>query len=195
MELSVALHQRRSVRSYTEQPVSADTLKQLIDNAILAPSASHSQPWAFGIVAGRQELLELSTRAKDYALANLQDHPTFQPYVGALQNARFNLFYGAPVLLVIYANRKAPSPQGDAAMAAQNVMLSAYEAGLGTCWIGLALPYLNSSAFKQSFSLPEEMVAVAPIIVGYPESVPEKPERKAPVILFGQSSLPAFAAP
>lgn len=185
MELSAAIHQRRSVRAYTQQPVSADILKKLIDDAILAPSASNSQPWAFGMIEGSQELLDLSTRAKEYALANLQDLPAFQPYVGALQNAQLNLFYGAPVLLVIYANSHASSPQGDAAMAAQNIMLSAYEAGLGTCWIGLALPYLNSDDFKKDHGISKEIVAVAPIILGYPQSFPAMPERKAPVILFG----------
>lgn len=188
MELSEAIHHRRAVRTYTPQPVPPELLKKLIDDAIMAPSASHSQPWAFGIIQGRDKLESLSTLAKDYALAHLEAHPSFQPYVSALQNAQFNIFYDAPALMVIFANSQAPSPLGDAALAAQNLMLSAFEAGLGTCWIGLSMPYLNSAEFKNMHGVPPEMRAMAPIIIGYPQAFPAKPERKPPVILFSDTT-------
>lgn len=184
MELANAIHNRRAVRAYTPQPVPAEVLKKLIDDAIMAPSASHSQPWAFGILQGREKLQSLSTQAKDFALAHIQEYPKFQPYVGSLQNAQFNIFYDAPVLIVVFANSRAPSPQGDAALAAQNLMLSAFGTGLGSCWIGLSMPYLNSAEFKKNYNVPQEMLAMAPIIVGYPQAFPAKPERKPPVILF-----------
>lgn len=188
MELANAIHNRRAVRAYTQQPVPAEALKNLIDDAIMAPSASHSQPWAFGIIQGREKLQAISTQAKDYALAHIQEHPRLQPYVGSLQKAQFNIFYDAPVLVVIFANSQAPSPQGDAALAAQNLMLSAFAAGLGTCWIGLSMPYLNCAEFKKTYNVPQEMLAIAPIIVGYPQTFPAKPERKPALILFSDTT-------
>ena len=68
------------------------------------------------------------------------------------------------------------------ALAAENMMLAAYASGLGTCWIGFAQTFLNTSDGKNMLGLPATTVPVAPIIVGHPKTeVPPVP-RKAPDI-------------
>ena len=66
-------------------------------------------------------------------------------------------------------------------MAAQNLMLAAYAAGLGSCWIGFAQGYLNTPEGKQLASLPQEWVPVAPIIVGVPRTNAAKPRNAADI--------------
>jgi nitroreductase len=61
-------------------------------------------------------------------------------------------------------------------------MLAAYSVGLGTCWIGLAQGYLNTTEGKNALGLPAAWVPVAPIIVGYPKVETPPVARKEPEI-------------
>ncbi len=70
----------------------------------------------------------------------------------------------------------------DCSLAAQNLMLAAYAAGLGSCWIGFAQRWLGTPAGKAALALPASHVPVAPIIVGHPKSLPQPVPRKAPDI-------------
>ena len=56
MELMEAICGRRAVRSYTEEFISLETLKRLVDAAIQAPSAINAQPWHFTIIRNQAAL-------------------------------------------------------------------------------------------------------------------------------------------
>lgn len=70
----------------------------------------------------------------------------------------------------------------DCALAAQNLMLAAYAAGLGSCWIGFAQSFLNTPEGKALLGLPSAWVPVAPIIIGYPKTTPDPVPRNEPLI-------------
>jgi nitroreductase len=73
----------------------------------------------------------------------------------------------------------------DCALAAQNLMLTAYAMGLGTCWIGLAQNFLNTAQGSALLGIPPTWVAVAPIIVGHPKALtPDVPRRKPEILLI-----------
>jgi nitroreductase len=61
-------------------------------------------------------------------------------------------------------------------------MFAASDKGLGTCWIGLGA-HIKSTELLKSMAMPEDYKIAAPIIVGYPKSIPEIPERLEPQIL------------
>jgi nitroreductase len=61
-------------------------------------------------------------------------------------------------------------------------MFAASDKGLGTCWIGLGT-HIKSTELLKSLAMPEDYKIAAPIIVGYPKSIPEIPERLEPQIL------------
>jgi nitroreductase len=67
-------------------------------------------------------------------------------------------------------------------LAAENLMLAAFADGLGTCWIGYAQGYLNTTEGKDALGLPAAWVPVAPIIVGHPKEVPAAVARKEPEV-------------
>ena len=184
MDLITALETRRSVRNYQDRGVDRDTIEKLITLATQAPSAMNSQPWAFVAITDKARLKEYSTRAKALLLSNMDMHPLMEKYRRALSKKSFNIFYNAPALVVIYAKPEGPEPESDACLAGQNFMLAAHNEGLGSCWIGFSRELLDTREFKAELGIPEEYVAAAPMIIGYPATNPPAVARKDPEIYF-----------
>lgn len=184
MELSEAIATRRSIRSYTSEPVSRETIEALLRTAVHAPSAMNSQPWSFGIITDGELLRDLSSRAKAGLLERMSRMPWLEPLREHLQNPEFNIFYGAPALVVIYARSAAPHSEGDCCLAAMTLMLAAWDEGLGSCWIGLSQSLLDSPEVKVQLDVPADYRAVAPIILGHPAGPGRAQERGAPQVAF-----------
>jgi len=178
MDLKEAIYSRRAVRDFTTETVDEATLKQLIDAAIQAPSAVNQQPWRFTVVRDQKVLAEISQESKAHMLRTSPAALATPHFQAVLTNPDFNIFYHAPVLIVISAVN-GPWMVEDCALAAENMMLAACAAGLGTCWIGFAQGFLATANGKSMLKLAEGYVPVAPIIVGHPKSampaVPRKP--------------------
>ena len=181
MELKEAIHARRAVRDFSTIPVDESALRQLIDEAIQAPSAINEQPWSFCVVRDKAVLTRISNQAKTHLLMS---PPTGLPshHFQGLSDPNFNIFYHAPALIVISSVTESQWAVENCALAAENMMLSACAAGLGTCWIGLAQTWLGTPAGKATLGLPPSYVPVAPIIVGHPKSAPPAVPRKEPEI-------------
>ena len=75
MELLQAIHGRRSVREFTDEPVSEAVLHELIDAAIQAPSAINQQPWCFVVVTDQALLARISDHAKAHLLRHRSARP------------------------------------------------------------------------------------------------------------------------
>ncbi len=71
---------------------------------------------------------------------------------------------------------------GNCALAAQNLILAAYAASLGYCWIGLAQSWLGTPEGKRAIDLPEKFLPVAPIIIGHPKTAALTVTRNVPNI-------------
>jgi nitroreductase len=99
-----------------------------------------------------------------------------------LNDPKFDIFYHAPVLILISSVAESPWTAENCALAAQNLMLAACAAGLGSCWIGFAQAWLRPGPGKAALGLPPDYVPVAPIIVGHPKSAPPPVPRKEPEI-------------
>lgn len=184
MELFDAIQNRRAIREYTTQGVDEGTVRKLIDAAIHAPSAVNEQPWTFTIVRDQAKLDELSTQAKAHMLKTMSDDPRAPHFRSYLESPDFHIFYHAPALIVISSADKGRWAVEDCTLAAQNLMLAAHGLGLGSCWIGFAQQYLNTDAGKAMLNLPQEWLAVAPIIVGHPGNKAPATPRKEPVIYW-----------
>ena len=102
---------------------------------------------------------------------------------GTLANPDYNLFYEAGTLILICATTKEGFASGDCCMAAQNLMLAAQSMGLGSCPIGLALPWFCHPTGKEELGIPDDYLPVLPIILGYPRECPVEPERQPPEVL------------
>ncbi len=181
MDLELAIRSRRVVRNFTGEPVARDVVARLIDAAVQAPSAMNEQPWTFTVVRDRGVLARASTRAKAYALREpALDLP--RSLRDRLAQPDFDLFYHAPALIVISSESNHRWAVENCTLAAENLMLCACAEGLGTCWIGLAQPWLATTDGKQALRLSANGVPVAPIIVGEPAAVPPPVPRNPPRI-------------
>jgi nitroreductase len=188
MDLIEAIYGRRAVRSYINKDVPLGAIRGLIEAAIQAPSALNLQPWAFVLVQGRKRLADYSERAKLHFLEHFcpGSDPRGQMRE-KLTEAGFNIFYDAGTLIVVYAKPNGGQfGLGDCYLAAQNLMLAAHAAGLATCPIGFAQPWLDTDEVKSDLGVPSQYTAVIPLVLGYPAENPEKPERAQPEIYDGK---------
>jgi nitroreductase len=101
METLEVIRRRRAVRDYKPDPVSKDALEQIVVAASWAPSAMNAQPWRFTIVTDRQLMSDISDRAKRFMIESVDALPQPDHFRDLMQNPDFDLFYNAPVLLVI----------------------------------------------------------------------------------------------
>jgi nitroreductase len=162
LEVLEAIKGRRSIRAFTEQPVSEEEVETLIDAARNAPSAGNIQPWEF-IVIRKPEI--------KHEVAVASGNQTF--------------IKEAPVVIVVCANENmSGSSYGsrgatlyciqDTAAAIQNILLTAYALRLGTCWVGA----FREEEVRKTLGIPEGVRPVAIIPVGHPTAnPPEHPRR------------------
>lgn len=182
VELTDIISGRRSVRDYTDEPVSKGAVNTLLWGAVHAPSALNSQPWAFIVIQDKSLLKKYSDRAKMLCAKFFAADPSHKSLVAMLADPVFNIFYNSGTLIVICAKPIGQHPDWDCCLAAQNLMLTACDMGLATCPIGLAWPLFDEPDVRRELSLPADYVAVMPIIVGYPRATTKPVERNKPEI-------------
>lgn len=181
-----AIKDRRSIRKYKEDAISANDIEFLIDCAIHAPSGLNMQPWSFLVIKNKKTLHELSDRSKKTLIPIIEamgaKSPKVVDFLAFLRSKHTDIFYDAHVLIIVLADKNVMTADYDCAMAAQNMMLAAHSIGLGSCWIGGAQPALMDESYLKELGAPEGYRAVAPIIFGYPDGEAEMPERDQPDI-------------
>lgn len=170
------------MREYTAQKVDEKDILELIDTAVLAPSAVNQQPCTFTVVRDQGLLDQISRKSKSHMRTKSIAGANSEHFRSLLNDPNFHIFYHAPVLILISAVVDGPWIVEDCALAAENLMLSACAHGLGTCWIGFAQSFLNQPAGKNILGLPAAWVPVAPIIVGHATTSSPVVPRKQPEI-------------
>lgn len=157
MDALECLHTRRSIRQYTEEPVSDADIGTILDAAMIAPSAGNAQPWHFIVVRNKEVLQKLST---------------VHPYVGMAARA--------PLGVVVCANIDEGKYEGlwvqDCSAATQNLLLGAQAVGLGSVWTAVYPFEDRVGALKEIFGLPEKVIPFSLVLLGYGK---DKQERKS----------------
>jgi nitroreductase len=173
MDAHTAILTRGSVRDYLSKSVTRDLIDRIINAAIHAPTAANRQGWHFTVISDRSLLDEISNEAKSFMT---RERPVDLPVIlyDKLATTDFNIFYHAPLLIVVSGERDKPWIAEECALAAQNMMLWAHAEGLGSCWIGLCQPYLATQAGKDLLGLPPLFYPFSPVIFGYPDGLPKK---------------------
>jgi nitroreductase len=179
---------RRCVRQYLDKDIPDEYLSFLIDCAGYAPSGLNMQPWAFLVLKNKDKILKLSEICKKSMIPLLEDMKNTSKaaaeYLSFLKQKGSNMFYGAPVLVIILGNRNAPTAVYDCAMAAQTMMLAAQSMGIGSCWIGAAQRALMDEQLLKELGAPDGYIHVAPLIFGYPKGETKAPERIEPKVVW-----------
>jgi nitroreductase len=141
---------RRSIRQYKNKPVSHEETEKILKAAMYAPSAMNLQPWDF-IVCNTRETLDLCIKSVPHGEAILQQAP-LAIFVCGDNKTEQNTDY-------IIQNCSA---------AVQNILLQAYEMGIGTCWIAVYPMEEVIRKIKENFNLPDHIIPVALVSLGYP---------------------------
>ena len=147
---------RRSIRKYTPEPLTAQEIHTLQECAMLAPSAMNRRPWRFVVVTDRAALNALR-----------ENHP----YAGMLAQAP------ACVCVCCEACDEAGYWQQDCAAATMNLLIAAREMGLGSCWMGVAPRKERMDAIRRVLHMPESVSPFCLIALGHPAEEPPRPQR------------------
>jgi nitroreductase len=146
MEVLEAIRHRRSIRKYQTKEVEKEKLNKILEAARWAPSASNKQPWHFIVVRDDE------TRKQ---LADIHTYGRFMKE--------------SPVVIVVlgYPEKHPKYHLADPHNAVQNILLSAYSQGLGTCWMGVRDTDFEPR-FKNILQIPNDLRVVCAVSLGYP---------------------------
>jgi nitroreductase len=172
------LRTRRTVRSYTTEPVADGDLRELIDSAILAPTGMNLQPWAFSVVTNRGVMDQLNA-----IVVGILRSPEARQRMGErmkeIVNAPgYNIFYGAPALVVISAETSVPGAMIDCQLAMENLFLAAHAKRLGACYMGFLTLAADRPEVQKILGIADGFKMVAAAIVGHPDVRPEGPPQR-----------------
>ena len=162
MELKAVMMKRRSVRRFTEEPVSREQTETLLHHAMSGPSACNARPWEFFIVT-RPETLE------------------------ALRDAGRYTKHKAPLMIVVAGNMKKALPMQlrdfwiqDCSAAMENLLLSAVDLGLGACWEGLYPMKRMVERVSKILNLEEHIIPLGMAAIGHSAEDPEPRDQYDP---------------
>jgi len=164
LELFEAIKTRRSIRAFTNEEVSEEEVRKLIDAARHAPSAGNIQPWEFVIVRDPQRKHRLAAAALNETF--IEEAPVV--IVVCTNEIQSDLGYGDRGV-TLYCLQ-------DTAAATQNILLAACALGLGTCWVGA----FYEEEVRKVVNAPRGVRPVAIVPVGHPAEKPS-PRLKRPV--------------
>ena len=184
MDFQELLKNRRSIREFQDKEVPLSLIKEIIQDTTLAPTSSNLQPCRFVIIQDRGYMRTLSDESKKTLLSELASDPSsvIRNYEATLRNRDFNVFYNAPALVLVIGPDDLYSTDIDAALTVSYLMFSATSRGLGTCWIGLGA-HIRDRHTLLEMGIPNGYRIIAPVIIGYPISIPPASERHAPDIV------------
>lgn len=145
MQTQQAIKSRYSCREFLPKPIPQDLIEKLIDSARLAPTARNVQPWEFVVIIDREKLSRIGSLASN------------GPFVADC----------ACCIAVLCKDTKYYLEDGCAAT--ENILLTATDSGLGSCWVaGDKKPYCET--IKKMLAAPLEFKLVSLIALGYPKS-------------------------
>jgi len=156
VEALEAILTRRSVRKYTDKPVSDETLRKLLEAAMAAPSAHNKQPWHFIVVRDRVVLNKV---------------PEYHQYSKMLESAA--------LAIVVCGDNTVQETDfwlHDCSAATENMLIAANALGLGAVWLGVHPSKQLIENTRQLFGIPDHVTPLCIVSMGYPSEL--KPPRQ-----------------
>jgi nitroreductase len=148
VEFKEVIQKRRSIRTFSDQPVPEEKLHRVLEAARLAPSAANRQTWKFIVVRDAEKRKAIAQAANN------------QIFVGQ-----------APVIIAAVAltpdsimTCDVPSYAVDLAIAMEQLVLAAVDEGLGTCWIGA----FSQNGVRKLLGIPDKYKVVTVMPLGFP---------------------------
>lgn len=158
MELMEAIRTRRSIRKFEDKPITDDMVHQMLDAAMMAPSAGNAQPWRF-VVVNEREVLDSMVE--------------LHPYIKMVTQAQLGIIVCADLSLEKFPGYWVQ----DCSAAMQNLLLAAHGLGIGAVWTGIHPMEDRVSAFKKMFAMPDNVIPLGFVPMGWPTQQPKSESR------------------
>ena len=174
---------QRAYRSLLPDPVPDELVTRVLEAATHAPSAENHQPWEFVVVRDEATRTAIGRLTQELWEAAGREHSRGLPpaFFAAVDAWATGGLAAAPVHVVVCGDTtRCPEPQLPSSIypAVQNLLLAAGALGLGS--LMSTLPVVNRAAFSPLLGLPDHVVAMALVPLGWPAR-PLGPARREPV--------------
>lgn len=150
MEVKEVLLKRRSIRKFTEEPVSKEMIDELLHAAMSGPSACNKKPWDFYVITNAEVLEQLKSASK------------FTKFTSKLA-------------IVVCGNMKKALPLQfadywiqDCSAATENILLRVTDLGLGAVWCGIHPQKRAEAKVRKFVGIPEKQIPLNIIFIGHP---------------------------
>ncbi len=154
---------RRSIRKYKEDPIPEEVLNKIVEAGTYAPSGM-----------GKQSAIIL-------AVTNKEVRDRLSKINASIMGSSNDPFYGAPVVLVVLADKSIRTHVYDGSLVMENLMLAASDLGVGSCWIHRAKETFETEEGKEllkSLGIEGEYEGIGNCILGYYDDEPAAAQRK-----------------
>ncbi|MEW6113345.1 MAG: nitroreductase family protein, partial [Thermodesulfobacteriota bacterium] len=163
MDAIEAILTRRSIRKYTSDPVTDETITQLLKAAMSAPTAGN-EPWHFVVVRDRAVLNAVTT---------------VHPHADMLKQAQVAIAVcGDPTIEVLKGRWIL-----DCAACTENILVAANALGLGACWVGIYPEEKRMLKLRELMEIPDHVVPLCMVSLGWPV------EKKEPSARFRKERI------
>ena len=157
--------ERRSVRKYKSDMVKDELIDEIVKAGTYAPS---------GRGAESPIIIAITNKEIRNKLASIN---------AKIAGGDTDPFYGAPVVLVVLADKNIPTYIYDGSLVMENMMLAAKSLGLGSCWIHRAKEEFETEEGKhllKSLGITGDYEGIGNCIIGYPEidDIEKKPRKE-----------------
>ena len=192
------IQDRRSIREWTDEPISEEDLAMILEAGRQAPSGENAQPWRFIVVrnaetrkklgalagggSGRRFTAEYVTNQMQERFANLQDDAKKKAAFEKLTSGQVSAFLAnAPLNLVVCGKKDVWDTPYDTSAAIENMLLMITALGLGACWvIAPCIDIRDEERIKAILDIPPGFKAISIISVGRPTR-PHRPRPRTPL--------------
>ena len=158
MSVLDVIRNRGSIRNYKDEQINKGDLSKILESARLSQSAANRQPWQFVVVNEKSMKKKLSRAANN------------QQFVGK-----------AATVIVCLADPSVSARVGqfdgfliDLAISIENMVLTAWDLGIGSCWIGA----FWEDEVKELLGIPSNLRVISLLALGYPDQEPRSKSRK-----------------
>lgn len=181
-----AILNRRSIRRYRREPVPREVIQSILEAATWAPSAHNRQPWRFAVIESQSQKEFLAREMGARLRRDLRLDGVPEAIIEADAARSYDRVTSAPLLIALclsmiemdsYPDKKRSQAEylmavQSVAMAGQNLLLAAHEAGLGACW--MCAPLFCPAMVRSALDLPKDWQPQALLTLGYPAEIREK---------------------
>ncbi len=192
------IQDRRSIREFTDENVSEEEIRMILEAARQAPSGENAQPWRFIVVrdektrkklgaiagggSGRRFTAEFVTHKMQERFANLEDEAKKKAAFEKLTSGQVSAFMAdAPINLVVVGKKDVWDLPFDTSAAIENLLLMVTALNLGACWvIAPCIDIRDEERIKSLLSIPENMKTISIISIGHPTR-PHRPRPRLPL--------------